>query len=255
MKFFKREPALREKLGNILSTVKIHHSRLLLIKQRLVARERTLFEKLQLTRNNEMSKILANEIAEIRKLQGNIDNIIVALESFILRAETILSLDEFTQAITPIPRMITSIKEDASKISPYLSGEIEELFNSIDNLRVYYPENNNIEVTMTEEAEAILKEAAEMASSNVARKLPEIPLASQEKKVSHAALLEAEGYGNVKTQGRELNPLEDKLIRYILENRGRIDLKRCSEELGIPQTNLNKLLDDLIKQGKLQRLK
>jgi len=255
MKLFKREQALREKLNNVLSLVRNHHSRLLYIKQRLKAREQILFEKLKLSNNNDFSKILANEIAEIRKLQSNLENLILALESFILRTETLLTLDEFAQAMNPIPRMISSIKDEASKVSPYLGKEIQELMDNIENIRVYYPESNILEISLSEEAEAILREAAEFASNNVAKKLPEIPLASQDKKVTHEELLEAEGYGIVKSSMREINPFEDKLMRYIIEHKGKIDIKKCSEELGISQTQLNKLLDDLIRQGKIQRLK
>ena len=259
MKIFKREPSLKEKLSNVLALVKNHHSRLLFIKQKLKSRESILFEKLKLTHQNEMAKILANEIAEIRRLQNNIDNIILALESFILRAETILSLDEFAKAISPIPRVITSIKEEASKVSPILSSEMDELVNNIENLKIYYPENNVYEISMNEEAEAILKEAAEIASSNIAKKLPEIPLANQEKKLTSLRLMEAEGYGTeyaaMKHNSSEVTSLEDKLLRYVIENKGKIDLKRCSEELGVSQSKLNQVIDDLIKQGKLQRIK
>lgn len=250
MKLFKKEQPFKERLIQILNIVKNHHSKLNLIKYRLKSREKILFERLSQTNKSELAKILANEIAEIRKLESNLEGILLSLESFMLRAETVLQLDEFTRAISPIPRMIYSIKEEASKISPYLSNEMEELMNNIENLKIYYPEGS-FNIAINEEVESILKEAAEIATKKIDTNLPEIPVSTADKKPIR--LLEAEGYGV--SEKREFNPLEDKVLRYIIENSGRINLKKCSEDLGIEEAKLSNIIEDLIKQGRLQRIR
>ncbi len=254
MRLFKKEQALKDKLSGVLTIVKNQFSRLQLIKYKLREREKLLLEKLSHTNNKNVATVLANEISAIRKLYTNLDNILVALESFILRTETILSLDEFTKMISPIPKVLSSIREDVNKISPILAGEMEELMNSLESLRVYYPESDSFALATLEDAEVVLKEAAEAASKKVATSIPEIPLSRHDKKLSDQPMLEAEGYGTIQLSSSD-SLLEDKLIRYIIEKNGKIDLKRCSEELGISQSKLNQVIEDLIKQGRIQRVK
>lgn len=254
MRLLRREQALKDKLLSILDTIKNQYVKLTLIKHRLKAKEKLLMDRLPQINNKDLAVAVANEIADIRKLYASLENILVALESFMLRAETVITINEFTKVISPISKMLSSIREDANKLSPLLASEMEELMNSLENLKVNYKENEIFTPLTLEDTELILKEAAEVASKKVITSIPEIPLSKHDKKLSDQPMMEAEGYGTVSLNYSD-SLLEDKLMRYIIEKNGKIDLKKCSEELGVTQSKLSQVIEDLIRQGKIQKIK
>lgn len=263
MSFFKRNTSVKDKLQNVFSNLKAYHNKIFLIKSRLQAREKELFEKVvkaKQYKKEELASIFANEVAEIRKLQKNLEAVSLAIEQVVLRIETLMQIEEFTGAISATKSLIQSIKDKVGQLSPELGVALEELANSMEGIDLNYPEYDVFKTGINEEAEAVMKEAAAEAAKAEAIQLPEIPLYEDKRPVR---LLEAEGYSKpqeipilqtAEISSRESNVTskEEVLLRYIIENKGKIDLNKCSKDLGMSSSEIKSLLDNLNKRGKIE---
>ena len=263
MSFLKRNVSLKDKLQNIFSSLRSYHNKIALIKNKLQLRERELFDKVIKAKQynkEDLAVIFANEVAEIRKLQKNLEGVSLAIEQLILRIETLMQIEEFTGAIAATKSLVQSIKDKVSQLSPELGAALEELSNNIEGINLNYPEYDIFKTGLNEEAESVLKEAAREAAKAKEIELPEIPLYQDKRPVR---MLEAEGYSKsqeipvlqtAEISSREINvsTKEERLLRYIMENKGKIDINKCSKELGMSSFEIKSLLDSLSKQGKIE---
>jgi division protein CdvB (Snf7/Vps24/ESCRT-III family) len=265
MSFLKRSSSLKDKLQNAFINLKNYYNKINLIKYKLNQREKELFEKVVKAKQynkNDIAAIIANEIAEIRKLQKNLEGISLSIEQLMLRIETIMHMEEFTGAVAATKSLIQSIREKVSNLSPELGIALDELSNGLEGLNLTYPEENIVNTSLSDDAESILKEAAKEASKAEAIELPEIPLYQDKRPVR---VMEAEGYGRVQDipvaqkvsmpVKDEMLSKEEKVLRYIIENKGKIDLNKCSLDLGISTFEIQSILTSLSKQGKIEILR
>lgn len=126
------------------------------------------------------SKVLSNELAEIRKVSRILGNARIALEQIELRLTTFHNLGDTVVTIMPTIGLMKSLKSSLVKFMPgadqeltrmteMLSGLMTETFQSGDS-------SFGVDETTSAESEKILQEAAAVAEASVNEKFPSMPI-------------------------------------------------------------------------------
>lgn len=126
------------------------------------------------------SKVLSNELAEIRKVSRILGNARIALEQIELRLTTFHNLGDTVVTIMPTIGLMKSLKSSLIKFMPgadqeltrmteMLSGLMTETFQSGDS-------SFGVDETTNAESEKILQEAAAVAEASVNEKFPSMPI-------------------------------------------------------------------------------
>jgi division protein CdvB (Snf7/Vps24/ESCRT-III family) len=139
---------------------------------------------------NARAKVLAAELANVRKVQHTTQNMGIALEVVVLRCSTINEFANIMDTITPTVQMVKDIQRDISKVVPTAN----ELINSVTNTTSEVLMNCNvsddlgkISTPMDEDSLKILGEVEELLEQETKSKLPEVPLGTPStKKVKEA---------------------------------------------------------------------
>jgi division protein CdvB (Snf7/Vps24/ESCRT-III family) len=148
--------------------------------------------------NNARAKVLAAELANVRKVQHTTQNMGIALEVVVLRCSTINEFANIMDTITPTVQMVKDIQRDISKVVPTAN----ELINNVTNTTSEVLMNCNvsddlgkISTPMDEDSLKILSEVEELLEQETKSKLPEVPqgitVAKKLKEVTSEVLVEA----------------------------------------------------------------
>jgi division protein CdvB (Snf7/Vps24/ESCRT-III family) len=128
--------------------------------------------------NNARAKVLAAELANVRKVQHTTQNMGIALEVVVLRCSTINEFANIMDTITPTVQMVKDIQRDISKVVPTAN----ELINSVTNTTSEVLMNcsvsddlGKISTPMDEVSLKILGEVEELLEQETKSKLPEVP--------------------------------------------------------------------------------
>jgi len=173
---------LKQRIFQVIHRLKLQSSKLDILAEKLRDKDRRLFEKVvdsYVKHDMEKAKIFANETANTRKALKLVENCKSALESVVLRLETVESVGDVAVAISGAISVIQSVRGKLSGIFPELDRELVAINENLSGLlyETAGPEGmiGGFEVT-TEESEAILKEAMSVAESRAKEKFSEIPL-------------------------------------------------------------------------------
>ena len=121
-------------------------------------------------------KVLANELAELRKNKKILTTMKVSLEQVNLRLSTVSDLGDAMSSLGPIMATMNALKPALGKIMPEVSREFESLFGILnDSVSSSFEGSFGSDTVSNEETESILKEAAAVAGTRVGDKLPSIP--------------------------------------------------------------------------------
>jgi len=257
MNILKRSLSIKEKIITALDLLKKYHSRLLNLKTKLKHREKELFEKTILakqTGKEDLALIFANEVSHIRKLQNSLELLLIHLEQLIIRLQTTIELGEFIQLLATSRSLINSVQKYVKNISPELASVLDDISKEIEIVNTnYYPESEFNFASTSDEVDQIINEAAKEAAKRIKSITENIPAFKEKLPIKYSEILEAEGYGEVTLNSDRFNKnLEDKLLRYIIENQGKISLKECAEKFGVAKEDIREALINLSKQGKIQ---
>lgn len=194
MDFGRVRVPLRHHLEDSRKKIQTQIERLSSITTEVVSREQRLYLKLVrlvVDEKKQEAGILANEIAELRRVIRITGQAKLALEQISIRIGTITELGDV--AVTLAPATVT-IKDVQESLKPVVPGA-EGLFNEIaDNLRAILQESNQPgEVAMTfdlksEEVGRILEEAALVAGNKTEEALPTVPSGVAEEGKAEAEL-------------------------------------------------------------------
>lgn len=128
--------------------------------------------------NNARAKVLAAELANVRRVQHTTQNMGIALEVVVLRCSTITEFADIMDTITPTVQMVKDIQRDISKVVPTAN----ELINSVTNTTSEVLMNckvsddlGRISTPMDEDSLKILGEVEELLEQETKSKLPEVP--------------------------------------------------------------------------------
>ena len=132
--------------------------------------------------DTQTSKVLSNELAEIRKVSKILGNARMALEQIELRLTTAHDLGDTVVTIMPTIGLMKNMKSSLAKFMPGAEQEISKMAEMLGGLMTETFSGDasfGIDETVNSESEKILQEASAVAESSVDSKLPTTPIDSE----------------------------------------------------------------------------
>lgn len=148
---------------------------------RLGERDRHLFTKIvEAYSKHQMqrAKVLANELAELRKMANFMMNAELALERVVLRLRTVSQLGNVVSTLAPAMQVLQSVRLGLSGLLPNAERELGQVSTILNELIVEAGEVTGIapEVGVaSDDAQKILEEAALVAEQRMRERFPELP--------------------------------------------------------------------------------
>lgn len=133
--------------------------------------------------DTQTSKVLGNELAEVRKVSKILSSARIALEQIELRLTTCSDLGDTVVAIMPTMGLMKNLKSSLGKIMPGAEAEIGQMAEMLGGFMTESFSGDaafGTDETMSAESESILKEAAAVAESSAGQMFPSVPSDSQE---------------------------------------------------------------------------
>jgi len=152
----------------------------------LQERDVKLFQRIvDATQNHDTqtSKVLGNELAEIRKVIKIMSSARIALEQIELRLITFSDLGDTVVAIMPTMGLMKNLKSSLGKIMPGAEQEISQMAEMLGGFMTESFSGDgafSMDETTNAESENILKEATAVAESSTGEMFPSVPSSTQE---------------------------------------------------------------------------
>lgn len=148
--------------------------------------------------NNARAKVLAAELANIRRVQHTTQNMGIALEVVVLRCSTINEFATIMETITPTVQMVKEIQRDISKIVPTANELINDVTKTTSDVLLNCNVNadlGKISTPMDEDSLKILNEVEDLLEEETKSRLPDVPvnikIANKDKEMSEPILEES----------------------------------------------------------------
>ena len=128
------------------------------------------------------TKVLSNELAEIRKVTKILGNARMAIEQIELRLTTAHDLGDTVVTIMPTIGLMKNLKSSLTKFMPGADQEINKMAEMLGGLMTESFSGDatfGIDESTNSESEKILQEAAAVAESTVDGKFPNTPIESE----------------------------------------------------------------------------
>ena len=125
------------------------------------------------------SKVLSNELAEVRKVSRVLGNARMALEQIELRLTTFHDLGDTVVTIMPTIGLMKSLKSSLVKFMPEADQEVNRMTEMLGGLMTDTFTGDSsfgVETATNAESDKILQEAAAVAESAVNEKFPSMPV-------------------------------------------------------------------------------
>ena len=124
------------------------------------------------------SKVLSNELAEIRKVKKMLGGARMSLEQVQLRLSTIHDLGDAMVAIGPAMNTMRGLQSSLGKFMPEADSELNTMTQTLNGLMVDSLSGDafNMESDVSnEETDKILQEASAVAEQQIGDKFPSVP--------------------------------------------------------------------------------
>lgn len=223
----------------------------------------------------------ANELAEVRKLVRLLSQTQIAIERIILRLETVKELSTIMVDLKPALSALKNVTTNLVNVMPDVASELDKVNNSIrETLTItkFSSEPPIIQPMKTADGQEILAEVNTVLEQKLGERLPEPPafeiqpeLEPTKQEIKEMVALVAGGpdpYSEEKNEEAFLSikdlkmqsislriqrsgSLEDKLLDYIKQCKGRVDVIECALELRVPRKDVEKTLESLGTKGKI----
>ena len=144
-------------------------------------RDKTLFGRIvDAYSKHDMARanILANELAEIRKMEKMIMHAKLALEQIVLRLKTVSELGDIVTTLAPAVNVLRSVKTGMAAVFPEAERELGEIGNLLSGIILEAGQSSGLTLNFeaaSEDAQKILNEAATVAEQKIKEKFPELP--------------------------------------------------------------------------------
>ena len=177
----KPKGALKPRIQIAIKKLRLQISKLDNMLIKLKERDGKLFQRIvEATQQHDTqtSKILSNELAEVRKVTKILSNARVALERIELRLTTTSDLGDTVVTIMPTMGLMKNLKSSLGKIMP---GAEQEIGQMADLLGGFMTESFSgdgvfgIDDTTNMESDKILQEAAAVAENSTGDLFPSVP--------------------------------------------------------------------------------
>jgi len=152
---------------------------------KLKERDEKIFQRIVIAtqqHDTQSTKVLSNELVEIRKVTKILGNARMALEQIELRLTTAHDLGDTVVTIMPTIGLMKNLKSSLTKFMPGADQEINKMAEMLGGLMTESFSGDatfGIDESTNSESEKILQEAAAVAESSVDGKFPNTPIESE----------------------------------------------------------------------------
>ena len=182
----KPKGALKPRVQTGIKKLQLQIKKLDTMLSSLHERDAKLFQRIvDATQNHDTqtSKVLGNELAEIRKVIKIMSGARIALEQIELRLTTFSDLGDTVVAIMPTMGLMKNLKSSLGKVMPGAEQEIGQMAEMLGGIMTESFSGDGafgMDETTNAESESILKEAAAVAESSTGQMFPSVPSGTQE---------------------------------------------------------------------------
>ena len=179
-KMKKSEP-LRERITYTIYKLKVQSQRLDQAYQRMQNHYNSLFRKCTnavMAKDSTRASIYANESAEVRKMCQTLMRSQFAIEQVTLRLETVGEFGDIVVEMSPVAKVINSIRGPLAGVVPEVSYTLGEIGNTLNELVMEAGGATSMQWNVSSsgaEAEKILGEANAIAEQKMKEKFPRLP--------------------------------------------------------------------------------
>ncbi|MEN2974555.1 MAG: Snf7 family protein [Candidatus Caldarchaeales archaeon] len=172
---------MNNRLMNILTHLKIQSEKLKRTYQRLLARDRALFEsciRAEQELDRDRAVIYANEIAQLRKMSRTVLRSQISLEKVILRLETVQEFGDVMRALAPATKIVKQVQSELSGLVPEVANALRTVDEMLETVIIEAGNVTGAQVSVIvsdSEAQRILDEAAEIAAQRMNNQFPQLP--------------------------------------------------------------------------------
>ena len=172
---------LKPRVQTAIKKLRLQISKLDNMLTKLQERDGKLFQRIvEATQKHDTqtSKVLSNELAEVRKVTKILSNARIALERIELRLTTTSDIGDTVMTIMPTMRLMKNLKSSLGKIMP---GAEQEIGQMADMLGGFMTESFagdgafGIDESTNMESDKILQEAAAVAENSAGDMFPSVP--------------------------------------------------------------------------------
>jgi division protein CdvB (Snf7/Vps24/ESCRT-III family) len=181
----KPPPPLRSRIDLASRQIGIQITKLDANSSKLREKEAVLFNRVVSSlrkHEKEHANMLANELAEIRKMDKMVTSAKLALEQIALRLNTIQDLGDIAAMLSPTMGIVNGVRSQLTGLIPEAQSEIGEISDLLSTILSDVGRINaspiNFE-TANEEAERVLAEAAAVAEQTMKQRFPDLPFTEE----------------------------------------------------------------------------
>ena len=177
---------LKPRISNAIKKLQLQINKLDSMLTNLQERDVKLFQRIvEATQKHDTrtTKVLGNELAEIRKVTKILSSARIALEQIELRLTTCSDLGDTVVAMMPTVGLMKNLKSSLGKIMPGAEQEIGQMAEMLGGFMTESFSGDatfGVDETTNSESENILKEAAAVAESSTGQMFPSVPTDTQE---------------------------------------------------------------------------
>ncbi|HXV50887.1 MAG TPA: Snf7 family protein [Nitrosopumilaceae archaeon] len=181
----KPKGALKPRVETAIKRLQLQIGKLDNMLSKLKQRDEQLFQRVVTAtqqHDTSTSKVLSNELAEIRKVSRILGNARIALEQIELRLTTFHNLGDTVVTIMPTIGLMKSLKSSLIKFMPGADQELNRMTEMLSGLMTETFQSSDasfgVDETTNAESEKILQEAAAVAEASINEKFPSMPIQS-----------------------------------------------------------------------------
>lgn len=181
----KPKGALKPRVQEGIKRLRTQITKLDSMLKHLQERDAKLFQRIvEATKKHDAhtTKILGNELAEIRKVTKILGSARIALEQIELRLVTCNDLGDTIVTIMPTMGLMKSLTSSLGRVMPGAEQEISQMANMLGSFMTesFLGDSEfGVDAATNEESESILKEAAAVAESSTDQMFPSVPTDTQ----------------------------------------------------------------------------
>jgi division protein CdvB (Snf7/Vps24/ESCRT-III family) len=177
----KPQGALKPRIQTAVNKLQVQISKMDSMLGKLQERDAQLFQRVVTAmqqHDTSTSRVLSNELAEIRKVTKMLGNARMSLEQVQLRLTTIHDLGDAMVAIGPAMSTMKGLKSSLGRFMPEADSELSAMSQTLNGLMMdsLAGDSFNMESdASSEETDKILQEASAVAEQQIGEKFPSVP--------------------------------------------------------------------------------
>jgi len=177
----KPQGALKPRIQTAVNKLQLQISKMDSMLNKLHERDAQLFKRIVAAmqqHDTSASRVLSNELAEIRKVTKMLSNARIALEQVQLRLTTIHDLGDAMVAIGPAMSTMKGLRSSLGRFMPEADAELNAMTQTLGGLMMDSLAGDAFSVDSdisSEETDKILQEASAVAEQQIGERFPSVP--------------------------------------------------------------------------------